>query len=386
MQAKIGIATATIVGMNAMIGSGIFTIPGALIFSVGPAGLITTIFVACAVWFMALTLAKVSEKFPEEGSFYTYASSWGGHKMGIAASLSFLIGLVIAMGLLCQIAGFLLTHYFPNISPLVLGAITLGIITLCNMFGVKMSQAGQHVLIVLTVFPLVATIVLCLTHIQPHLLKPFAPFGKGAMLKASKDVIFSFFGFECATTLYSIVENPRKNVPKALTYSILLVSLLYIGFAAAIISAIPATAFNSPDDLSNALLKTFPNYPWLIEIIHVSIVSAVVGTIHSMVWASGSLVTSLADKIKPNNKLFSTNTKSVLAVGLGILTSFLLLKERRLFFDLTALFIIFSYVSSMLALVLGKRKNKITFDTYLGLSTAMIIVGFAIHDLIIIVS
>lgn len=377
MQNKIGIKTATIIGMNAMIGSGIFTIPGALIFSVGPVGIFTTIFVAAAVWFMALTLAKVSEKFPQEGSFYTYASSWGGHKLGIAASMSFLIGLVIAMGLLCQVAGFLLTHYFSATSQLTLGFATLVLIVLANIFGVKISQLGQYILIVLTVFPLLATIILCFSNIKCCNFKPFVPFGNLAIFKSSKDIIFSFFGFECATNLYSIVEKPEKNVPKALTYSILLVSLLYIGFAASIISAVSPSAFSSPDDLPSALLKTFPQFPWLIEIIHISIVSAIIGTIHSMVWSTGGLVSSLIEKINPKIKINSSY--SILIIGLGITTTFLSLKERGLFFDLTAIFIIFSYVSSMLALT--KNSKKISIDTYIGISTALLIAAFAISDL-----
>jgi amino acid transporter len=385
MQSKIKIATATIVGMNAMIGSGIFTLPGALIFSVGPAGLLTTLFVSCAVWFMALTLAKVAEQHPQEGSFYAYAKSWGGHKAGLAASISFLIGLTIAMGLLCQVAGIFLNHYFPNTSPTNLGLITLIAVILANMFGVKLSELGQYILIVLTVFPLLATILLCLTNIKPELLQPFAPFGKSSILLASKDVIFSFFGFECATTLFNIVENPKKNVPRALTYSILLVSILYIAFAAAIISAIPAQNFNSPDDLPNALLKTFPQYPWLIELIAISIISAIIGTVHSMVWASGSLVKTLSNQIFKNN-IFKTTERSVLAIGFGILATFMLLNERRLFFDLTAIFIIFAYVMSMLALVFTNKKFslKTNIETMLGITTAMIIIGFAIHDLLII--
>ena len=46
---KIGVATATIVGMNAMIGSGIFTAPSAMAAHVGPAGIIAFFFVVVAI-------------------------------------------------------------------------------------------------------------------------------------------------------------------------------------------------------------------------------------------------------------------------------------------------------------------------------------------------
>ena len=47
--------TATIIGMNAMIGSGIFTAPAAIASYVGPAGIIAYVFVVLSVWCMALS-------------------------------------------------------------------------------------------------------------------------------------------------------------------------------------------------------------------------------------------------------------------------------------------------------------------------------------------
>ena len=70
---KIGVLTATIVGMNAMIGCGIFALPTAIGNYIGPAGIITTLLVAIAVWFMALSLARLAALFPQAGSFYIYA-------------------------------------------------------------------------------------------------------------------------------------------------------------------------------------------------------------------------------------------------------------------------------------------------------------------------
>ena len=47
--------------MNAMIGAGILTLPAALGAYIGPAGIITTLFVAIAVWFLALSIRQISE-------------------------------------------------------------------------------------------------------------------------------------------------------------------------------------------------------------------------------------------------------------------------------------------------------------------------------------
>src|SRR5262245_2205421 len=101
---KIGLMTATIIGMNAMIGSGIFTAPAAIASYVGPAGIVAYIFVVLSVWCMALSLARLAALYPQDGAFYTYTRQWGGHAMGLLAGGFYIFGLIVAMGLLCQVA------------------------------------------------------------------------------------------------------------------------------------------------------------------------------------------------------------------------------------------------------------------------------------------
>src|SRR5438445_3755684 len=93
---KISLATATIVGMNAMIGSGIFTAPATMAAYVGPAGIVAYIIVVASVWFLAQSLARMAQLYPEEGSFYTYTKQWAGHTFGMIACFSYLFGLIIA--------------------------------------------------------------------------------------------------------------------------------------------------------------------------------------------------------------------------------------------------------------------------------------------------
>jgi amino acid transporter len=389
-QNKIGVSTATIVGMNAMIGSGIFAIPASLAFYVGPAGIITIIFVALAVWFMALSIARLASLYPQEGSFYIYAKQWGGHFMGVLSSGAYLLGLIIAMGLLSQMAGIYLQHYFPNYTPTTIGAITLLIFILLNVKGVALSEIGQKILICTTVFPLLATIFMCFTKMNLANLTPFAPFGLSNILTATKDVIFSFFGFEAAASLFSVVKDPEKNVPRALTYSLSIVSLIYIAFAASIILSTPLNLFADPKiPVTYILRDIFPNSRWLIEGIHISVISAILGTIHSMIWSSSSLFFAFAKRLQNQPVKYLVHTKilnpttSVLFIGISIFISFFTLKEINMFFSLTALFIVFAYITSMITLLKLKSEweNKQNIKTIIGLATGLTIFIFAAQDL-----
>jgi len=386
---KIGLSTATIIGMNAMIGAGIFALPAVLANHVGPAGILAFIFVTASVWFIAQSLARVAKRFPQEGSFYTYTKQWAGHTLGIISSGTYLFGILVAKGLLVQKAGEFARYFVPQFSANTLGTIILAIIVILNVLGIKMSQLGQRILIICTVIPILTIIALCLTKIDFNLLTPFAPYGFANVLDATRVVIFGFFGFECATSLFNCVKNPEKNIPKALTYSIFLVGALYTLFIGAIILSTPLNLF-AIKELPEVLKMTLPEYPWIVTIINVSILSAIIGTIHSMVWASGCLLLSLFKKMtRPTfKKLLSTNIinrkTSIILSGLVIYVSFLVIKKQDLFFSLAAIFIVFSYLTSIVTLLFIKEewKSRQNIKTVIGIATASMIFIFAAQDLI----
>jgi len=233
---------------------------------------------------------------------------------------------------------------------------------------------------------MLATIIMCLTKADLALLTPFAPFGFTNVLKATSAVIFGFFGFESAASLFTVVKNPEKNVPKALTYSITLVGILYIVFIGSIIISTPLGIFAGTKPLLTNILKvTFPNHPWIISIVTLSIASAILGTIHSMVWGISNLMLSFFKKTKSNivQNLISKNIlnkkATVLLAGAFIFLSYSTIKNINLFFNLTAIFIVFAYVTSMITLLFIEKewKSKQNIITVLGIATSMIMLIFA---------
>jgi len=390
---KIGLFTATIIGMNAMIGAGIFTAPAAMASYVGPAGILAYLFVIIAVWFMALSLSRLAALFPQEGSFYTYAKQWGGHKAGIIASAAYTVGLLVAMGLLSQAAGFYLHALFPSYTPHTLGFITLILLVLLNMFGVALSQVGQQILIVCTLFPLITTTILCLFKADINNLFPFAPYGFINVFKATRFVIFGFFGFECAASLFSIVRDPERNVPRALTYSIVLVGIIYTLFVTALILSIPLEYFTDPRiPLSETLQVVFPHNTAIFSAIHIATLSAIIGTIHSMIWSLSLLLISLIKKIQNNTltALFSPLTNKqqlsiiIPFIGLSIFISFSTIDNVNLFFSFTATSIVFAYLMSMASLltIANEWHSGRNYITIMGMLTASTILFFALEEIV----
>ncbi|HVX00090.1 MAG TPA: amino acid permease [Candidatus Babeliaceae bacterium] len=383
-QEKMGLPIAIIVGMNAMIGASIFTIPAQLQMMVGPAGIITYLLVIVAVWFMALALARVSQRYPEAGSFYTYAYQWGGKVAGTVAVTSYLIGLTVALGLLTQFTGVYLQLYFPQFSPELLGIIALSALVALNMAGAVITKAGQIILITCTVLPLLTIIFLCLTRANLKHLIPFNPYGIKNIFAASKIVIFGFFGFECAASLYGIVKDPERNVGRAITYAIIGTSILYMLFVTSIFLALPSTFFaGAKEPLSAVLLKVFPDKSWLVTFIHASIAITIMGTIYSMSWALGSLLQTTVQKIS-NNRATLSSKQALTIIGVLAAISCLTVKTVELFMSLTAVCVVIALSLSIIALYLpSKKQAKMdVFIATIGLATAAILLFFAIEGII----
>jgi len=392
---KISVTTATIIGLNAMIGSGIFTAPAAMACNVGPAGIVAYIAVVLSVLFMALSLARLATLFPQEGSFYTYTSQWAGHIGGLIASACYMIGLVVAMGLLVKVSGNYLHSLFPSVASMPLGIIVLTALVILNICGATLSQIGQYILIICTLFPLITITILCFFNANIANLTPFVPYGIGNVLKATRIVIFGFFGFECAPSLFSIVKDPQKNVPRAVIYSILVVGVIYTFFITSLILATPFTIFCDPTTpLSTTLMTIFPEKKWLLTAIHCSILSAIIGTVHSMIWSSSTLLLALANKIvihrnKMRGSTFSPLSRNVqqgavLLIGACITIPFFCVSHIDIFFNITAIGIIAAIILSLITLLTIKNewytgKNIITL---LGICTALAIFYFAMEGII----
>ncbi len=386
---KIGVLTATIVGMNAMIGAGIFTISSALASDVGPAVILSFLFTAVSVWFMAQSFARVTQLFPQEGSFYIYARQWGGHSMGLLANGLYLLGIFIAMGLLSHAAGQHLIHYFPSFSENQLGITALIILTLLNIMGVSLSSLGQQILIAFTVFPLIVTTIMCLFKANPANLVPFLPGGPMSIFKATRVIAFSFFGFEAAASLFNVIKDPENNLPRALTYSLLAVAGLYLAFVTSLVLAVPLPLFlQYPGPVAIPLSYVFNNQ-WILECIHFSSISAILGTLHSMIWSAGSLVLTFVKKIHSQSiqKLLAYNIlnqkTATLFIGIAIFASFKIF-SNEMFFYCTAMCLLAAYTLSMMTLLFipSEWKSGQNYITMAGIATAMLIFYFSIEGIV----
>jgi APA family basic amino acid/polyamine antiporter len=360
---RIGLGTAVIIGLNAMIGAGIISIPSLLAVETGPAGILTFIFSVCVVLLIGLSLGDIAQKLPGEGWNYRYPAYWGGHFLGLFSSFAYLAGVIVAMGFLVQQAGVYFHTAFPSIAAEHLSVAVLALLTSLVLAGAQMSSWGQYAIIFCVAAPLLVTTLVCLGYFNIDYLSPFMPYGPMSLLRAGPTALFGFMGFESVVSLYAIVQNPSKNVPRACIISVFLVGTFYILFLMSVIGAIAPEYFVGGLDntLSNIIVQGLPQHAFLSNFVFISALAAIVGTLHSMIWSVGVLLTGVLERVKcgPISKLVKSGAWNDRVSVLCVSTLMLMITlgvEGKSILAMTPFFVVPSYSLSIIALFFVKEK------------------------------
>jgi len=378
------LTTAISTSINAMVGAGIFSVPLALQAEVGPAGIITYLLVIGSVWCIGLSLAQVGRIYPGVAAFYNYTAPWGGHILGMMTTCLYIVGLVIAMSLLTSVAGESIHTCVPLLPTPVAAYFLLLLLTLLSAAGLHISSMGQRILFYTTITPIIIITILCLMTGSVQHLFPFAPYGYWSIIRATRSVIFGFFGFECVTAFYPLLEHPTRDIPRALTYAILFVGMLYTLFVFSIIFAMPTSFLSAHESASLIELLTarFPQHQFLTYSVSIAIIAAVVGTIHAMLWSASTLIVSAYTKAFPQHSIRPSTTLIGLSIIIGVLCT--IITDINLFFSITALCVVTAYALSITTLLLPRtRINTITrIIGGIGLCSTIIIGSCALYDIV----
>jgi len=391
---KISLAVAVIIGMNAMVGGGIVTLPALLSSKAGPAGILSCVIAVITVLFVGLALGRVASLYPGKGWTYVYPAKWGGHLLGIISASAYLLGVFGGVGFIVQQAGFWAHRIFPFLDPIILSIIILAIIAILVMAGTEASSIAQYVIAACVVIPLVSTSIVCLFKLKPSFLTDinlFMPEGLGSIFAAAPAIIFCLLGFESIMSLYGVVRDPKKNVPRACVLSIICVGLLYVLFSSGILLSIPREHFSGgvQHTLSYVLLQEFPNLKFLSTFILIGAMFGIIGTLHSMVWSVSALFTDVLKKAKSKvvinmlEKKIWTNKVSVVVTSFSLLTMALFLHGETLVY-LTVLFMIIPNILSIMLLLFRKEdwKSGKNIKTVLALAGCLIVVYFSAEHII----
>ena len=282
LQRSLGPVQLTLLGIGAVIGTGIFALTAVAAQKAGP-GMMVSFAVAglvCAV--AALCYAELASMVPVAGSAYTYsyavmgelvawlvgwalileyalgasavAVTWSGHITGLLDTIGMHIPHALTVGPKISL-GFLEggeAGGFVNMPAIII----TGLVTLLLVIGTKESASVNSVLVAIKIAALLLFMAIALPIAAGHArnFHPFAPRGWGnplssngtGVLGAAASIFFAYVGFDAVSTSAEETKNPQRNVPIGLIASLSICTIFYLLVAAGAVGAFGAQPLADP--------------------------------------------------------------------------------------------------------------------------------------------
>lgn len=276
---SLGAFQLTMLGIGAVIGTGIFVLTAEAAQKAGPGMMVSFIIAGFVCAVAALCYAEMAAMVPVSGSAYTYsyavmgemlawmvgwalvleyavaagavAVGWSGYFVGLLREQLDIIlpaSLVNADALIAQvklafgatqteaITTALATGGFINLPAFLISLL----VTWLLIIGTKESAYVNAILVGVKITALTLFVVLALPVMQSANFEPFAPLGFGGISAAAASIFFAYVGFDAVSTAAEETKNPQRNMPIGLIGSLAVCTVFYILVAAGVIGGVGA--------------------------------------------------------------------------------------------------------------------------------------------------
>ncbi len=265
-QANLGLLDATMIGMGAMIGAGIFVLTGLASEIAGPAAILVFALNGIVTGFTALSYAELASAIPKSGGGYAFVreifDDITSFMMGWMLWFAYMIaGALYALGFAPNFLELLHVYGFVP-PPGAIDAVVVPILGLSIPPAVSLAFVAVFFLVVLnalstaasgrleTVFTVIKVSILVI-FVAFGALSPmfsgaeFQPYFTGAngalsVLPAMGLTFIAFEGYDLITTVTEEVKNPRKNIPKAIFASLGMTIIVYLAVVTVAIGTLGA--------------------------------------------------------------------------------------------------------------------------------------------------
>ena len=306
LKKELGAFDLTMLGIGAIIGTGIFVLTGvAAAEHAGPALVLSFILSGLACVFAALCYAEFASTVPVSGSAYTYSYATFGEliawmlgwdlilEYGVAASAvaagwsGYFQGLLAGFGI--ELPKALTSAYDPaNGTFIDVPAIVIVLlITLLLTQGVRKSARFNAIMVVIKVAVILLFIAVGVWYVKPENWTPFMPFGFSGVAAGAATVFFAYLGFDAVSTAAEEVRNPQRNMPIGIIASLVICTLLYIAVSLILTGIVPYDQLGVKNPVAFAL--NYIQQDWVAGFISLGAITGITTVLLVMLYAQTRL-------------------------------------------------------------------------------------------------
>lgn len=219
--------------INIIVGAGIFILPVLMAERLGTASIWAYIICGMLMMFIMLCFAEVGTKITRTGGAYSYIEDAFGKYAGFLTTNIFIFGAAImanaavANGLADTLAYFL-PFFKIEIVRILFFAVMFGGLAYLNVIGVSKAIMMVKFTTIIKLSPLLLIASFGWFSVTPSNLAWTSGHSVPDLGEMSLILIFAFVGAETALNVGGEIINPKKNIPKGVIMSVLIVVILYI--------------------------------------------------------------------------------------------------------------------------------------------------------------
>ena len=257
----LGVFEATMIGVGAMIGAGIFVLTGLASGRAGPAALLAFGLNGVVTLFTALSYAELASSIPEAGGGYSFVKKVLPNPVAFISGWMLWFAYVVACSLYAKgFASYFLEffhRYVPELTGMLtgllgrggavalltvaVGALFLGI----NVVGAHASGQAENVITLAKIAILSVFIAFGVVAVagDPVLTRdnftPFLPRGLAGVASAMGLTFIAFEGYDLIATVSEEVKEPRTTIPRAILWSLAITVVIYLAVVFVALGAVP---------------------------------------------------------------------------------------------------------------------------------------------------
>ena len=234
LERDLGLPAVLAISIGAMVGSGIFILPGLAMKMAGPAVVFAYFLAAILVLPAALSKSEMATAMPEAGGTYLYIERAMGPLFGTIAGVGTWFSLTFK-GALALIGGapYLVVYLEVPVIPLALVVAVLLIVL--NIIGAKQTGQMQVVIVAVMLAVLLWLVVAGAPETQGARYGGFWDGGTDGVLGATGFVFVSYAGVTKVASVAEEVENPDRNLPLGILGSLVITAGIYVAIVAVMI-------------------------------------------------------------------------------------------------------------------------------------------------------
>jgi APA family basic amino acid/polyamine antiporter len=357
LKRALGPANLTLLGIGAIIGTGIFVLTGTVAAqNAGPAVVLSFIFAGIASVFAALCYSEFASLVPMSGSAYTYGYATLGEFfawiIGWDLILEYAVGAItVAIGWSGYVVSFLNwmgIHIPPQLAAARGTIVTLAdgsqgvalfnlpaviivaVVSMLLVIGIKESANFNNVIVIVKVAVVLLFIFGAAHAIHVANWHPFIPtntgvpehFGWSGVISGAGIVFFAYIGFDAVSTAAQEAKSPQRDMPIGIIGSLLVCTVLYIVVSAIATGVVPYRELDVADPIAKA--ADHAGMGWMGQLIKLGAIAGLSSVILVMMLGQSRVFYSMArDGLLPPfigrvHHRFKTPWLTTVLTGIGV--------------------------------------------------------------------